>query len=163
MASKVYASLFSLFTLTTAVVSAGKIDYHDRNIADDSIALAIKAPRPVSVTELVNAMNERYDVNTIEELDISENTICHKGAEQIFKSSKNYPNLRRINLAFNRIYDERNGADYQAFESSLLELLQRPTLLEIDLRGNGIANASWIAYMASRMSNNQMQKIKWAN
>jgi hypothetical protein len=162
MGNKVFAFL-TILALSATVVSAGKVDYHDRNIADDSIAFAIRSPRPVAVTELVDAMKTKHPVDTVEELDVSENTICLKGAAQIFEFAKGCPNLRRLSLAFNRIYDSRSEKDYEAFETALLELLQNVALEEIDLHGNGIANLYWVAYLESKLSRNLIRKIRWEN
>lgn len=155
--------LAAFLALSSAVANAEKLDYHDRNIADDSIAYSIKSPRPVAVTELIDAIKGKYTTESVEELDISENTICLKGAAQILDFAKTYPSLRRISFASNRIYDSRSEADYQLFEDKLVALLKSTSLEEVDLSSNGIANASWVAYMKNKVAADLMRKVRWAD
>ena len=162
MKNKILTSL-AILALFTSTADAETVDYSDRGIADDAIAHAIRAPRPPSVTEAIAGVRQKYSLDSIEELNFAGNTICLGGAAQLIVFSKECPHLKRLSFASDRIYDSRDEGDYRTFENSLLDLLRRENFEEVDVRGNDIANSSWMAHMTTKLDEKSIRKITWRN
>jgi len=159
---------FAFIALITTSFTAQAIKYSGKGITEDEIAKAIKPPRPVSVTQAINHIKKKHgeELEKEEELDLSSNNICTKGAGQIVSLAlESMPKLKRLNLSANRIYDFKERDKYNDFEINLVELLSRPTFELFDIQYNGVANLSWIKHMMAYPKladlSKIIAKIKW--
>jgi len=140
---------------------AVKVKIRGEGITDDEIANAIRSPRPLSVSKAIDYVKSKYHEDDIEVLDFRNNSITFSGAHKILEFALSLPKLRKLSFHTNRIYDWRGQEAFEAFEKTLMTLLDKPTFETLDIRTNGIANLSWYQGMNSKTIN--AYKIKWAN
>ena len=161
-------TLFILGLLSfISTAHAVRVSYSSMGIKDDEIAAAIRDPKPLAVTRVINLTKEKYKEEKypegIESMDFTANMIALKGATQLLQfANDELPNLRTIYFYDNRIYDMRGHPEYKDFEEALVTLLNKPTFEKIDLRLNGIANISWYQDILSK-AREAKTKIKWYN
>ncbi|MBY0501416.1 MAG: hypothetical protein K2P93_05385 [Alphaproteobacteria bacterium] len=150
--------------LLSSDAMAVKVKHVMMGITDDEIASAIKDPKPLSVSRIITTMQQPGGPmemeGGVEEWDLGENNITHKGATVILGFAKDLPTLRKLSFYNNRVYDVREQEGYADFEGSLLILLGKDTFKELDLRLNGIANLSWFQHIMTKAGDNA-RKIKW--
>ncbi len=145
--------LYSVLVMVQASVNACLVlDYSARSISDDEIVAAIREPRPLSVSNLIDLLKATYDLDTIESLDLSKNTICLEGAIDLLNFiDKELQNLKHINLSYNRIRDWRGHKENIAFEKVLKKLLNKWPDFSINLSGNYLGS-DWALYIANKFS-----------
>ncbi len=150
--------LCSVLVMVQASVNACLVlDYSARSITDDVIAHAIRKPRPLSVSDVINLLMATPDLNTIESLNLSENTICLDGTIDLLnfidgelKEGGKLQNLKHLDLSYNRIRDWRGHKENIAFEKVLKKLLSRQDF-SINLSNNYLEN-DWAVYIRSKFS-----------
>lgn len=142
---------FIIFILCTFYASLSHaMKYSNMGIVDDGIAKAIRSPKPLSVTQVLEDIKAKSDIRNIEKFDFSGNNISINGATQIFNFvADNIPNLHRLNLSGNKIYEEAIKDSH--FTEGLKRVLTLSTFDEIDLRGDGIGTLSLLQQMASEV------------
>src|SRR3990167_8344861 len=91
----------------------------------------------------VKIRGEGITDDDIEVLDFRNNSITFSGAHKILEFALSLPKLRKLSFHTNRIYDWRGQEAFEAFEKTLMTLLDKPTFETLDIRTNGIANLSW--------------------
>lgn len=119
-----------------------KITAADLNITDDSIVEAIKHPRPLSVSEALESIqNESLQLSARGkrlDIDLSSNTICDQGASLIGNYFKDNNALVMLDLSWNRMTDD-GIANLLAL---LKPVLIQPMFSSLNIKGNYGANAA---------------------
>ena len=145
----------------TMTAYSSQIVLSNRSITDDEIANAIKAPRPASITTVKNFIDKKFKSEEIEEIDLSSNNICNKGATDFFiYSAKNFPNIRELDLSLNRIRDLRGTQENEEFEKSLQTLLELPNFQKLILKTNYLGS-NWYQYISDKLPKKLSKKIIW--
>jgi Leucine Rich Repeat (LRR) protein len=166
---KIFICMSYMLILFGNSVIAGSfysIDFKNKSITDDEIALAIKPPRPASVSTVTNWLDVyikdgKFGELKVTKIDLSSNNITHKGASQLFNYiSKHLPDLEEIDLSLNRIRDERGDKDCEEFEEALITLLEGSNFQTIVLKTNYLG-IEWYKYIISKLSNDLANKIIW--
>lgn len=119
-----------------------KITAADLNITDDSIVEAIKHPRPLSVSEALESIqNESLQLSARGkrlDIDLSSNTICDQGASLIGNYFKDNNALIMLDLSWNRMTDD-GIANLLAL---LKPVLIQPMFSSLNIKGNYGANTA---------------------
>lgn len=114
------------------------VKYSNMGIVDDEIAKTIRSPKPPSVRQVIKDIENKPDYVNTGELDFSGNTISVRGATEILTYiADKLVKLHKLNLSYNRIYEE--AAKDSDFTKELKRVLDLPGLEEVDLSGNGVA------------------------
>ena len=153
---------FIAFTLCTLCSSMSHgMKYSNMGIVDDEIAKTIRSPRPPSVRQVIEDIEKKHDFANTWELDFSGNTISVRGATEILTYiADNFANLHKLNLSYNKIYEE--AANDSCFTKELKRVLDLPGLDVIDLSGNGIATLLLLQQMSAELGGH-IKKIKIAD
>ena len=162
--NKIYHHLFFLNLLIYAQVAyAEEVILMGQGITDDEIASSIKSPSPPSVSKAIAYIKRTYKAkeDEIDVLNFRNNNITSTGAQQILEYASTLPNLRKLNMHTNRIYDWRGQQGFEDFEKALIALLKKPEFEKLDLRTNNIACLSWYQHISGKTQ--QAYKIKWTN
>ena len=156
--------LLSLLLASGETLAVKKVAFINQGITDDEIASSILPPQPPSTTKLIQVLNDKYNPEEIEELDLSGNTICVDGAIQILDFAQAHlPHLKKLDFSGNRIYEWQDTIKDETFEAKLKAVLLSPNFERIDLRLNGIANITWIHHIFDVLGANLGSKIIWNN
>ena len=132
------------------------INASDLNITDDSIALQLKYPQPLTVTEACVKIKECNTPPMKLSLDLSGNTICDEGSETIAKTIIRLSNLKDLNISWNRI----NNVGIQKFITKLFPLIIDPDFKELNITGNYGANRSNVEKTIAKLPLDQQALIK---
>ena len=159
MEKKMTYKLFIAFTLCTLCSSMSyAVKYSNMGIVDDEIAKTIRSPKPPSVRQVIEDIENKPGYVNTGELDFSGNTISVRGATEILTYiADKLVKLHKLNLSYNRIYEE--AAKDSRFTKELKRVLDLPGLEEVDLSGNGIATLSLLQQMSTELGD-QVKKIK---
>jgi hypothetical protein len=134
------------------------IKYSNIGVVDDEIASGIRSPKPPSVTMVIEDIKARKYLTKHTDLNLSGNNISTTGVTQILSFiADNANNLEKLNLSYNLIYKET--AEDVNFNQALKRVVALPSLLEIDLSGNGIGELSWLQQMIAELGEDG-KKIK---
>jgi Ran GTPase-activating protein (RanGAP) involved in mRNA processing and transport len=137
---------------------AQAIKYSNIGVVDDEIASGIRDPKPPSVTKVIEDIKARNYLTKHKDLNLSGNNISTSGVTQILSFiADNANNLERLDLSYNLIYKET--AEDVNFNQALKKVVALPSLLEIDLSGNGIGELSWLQQMIAELGEDG-KKIK---
>ena len=153
-----YKMVLAMAALTLSESYAVKVCYENRAITDDEVALAIRPPRPLSVSNIIDDIKKKHgsSLGSLEQLNLDHNNIGLKGALGILEFALcDLPGVTTISLRYNRIYE--GDAQEPAFKAKLEELLSKETFKTLDLTGNAVANSPWMTSLAFRNT----EKIKW--
>lgn len=139
-----------------------KISAADLNICDDSIAMAIKYPRPLSVSEALGSILEKLPRVSISgrkiDIDLSNNTICDEGANLIgerFRSIDASTNIEEIDVSWNRMTD----GGISTLVTKLKPLLLQPGFKFLKIAGNYGANPANIRSILSKFTTDEQNAI----
>ena len=127
--------LLGLFTLcSTSPLSAGKLDYSNRDIVDDEMARYTEGTSITKLAKQVQIM-ESKERDGIDSIDLSANVFSDQGLREIMdKVLPLFPRLEQIDFTYTIITPEALG--------DVFSLLRRyPNLQYINLWGNGVADA----------------------
>lgn len=134
------------------------LNYADLGVVDDEIADAIRAPKPLSVTQVLGDITDKYNLTEHTVLNLSGNNISTRGATAILNFIADRDNtLERLDLSYNRIYHEAGEDD--PFNAALKRAVALPLLLEINFSGNGIGEFFWLQKVIAELGANS-KKIK---
>src|SRR3989338_8718926 len=152
-------ALMVLYSLPSFSAPHLTLSYKSMAITDDEIVRDIKTPhKPYSVSEVLDGIREEEIPADIEVLDLAGNNISTNGAKQVFKFARDEaPNLRRLSLSSNSIYDD--AATDDEFLNSLVLLLALPNFEELNLTGNGVASLSFLQQITPQVADN-IRKLK---
>lgn len=133
------------------------IKYSNIGVVDDEIAKSMRT-NPPSVTGVIEDIKATKYLTDHTDLDLSGNNISTAGVTQILRFiADDANNLERLNLSHNLIYKET--AEDENFNQALTQVVALPSLLEIDLSGNGIGELSWLQQMIAKLGEDG-KKIK---
>ena len=152
-------ALTVLYSLPAFSVPHLSLSYRSMGILDDEMVRDMRTPnKPCSVSQVLDGIREEEIPADLEVLDLAGNNISTNGAKQVFKFARDEaPNLRRLSLSYNRIYDD--AATDDEFLNSLVLLLALPNFEELNLTGNGVASLSFLQQITPQVADN-IRKLK---
>jgi hypothetical protein len=133
------------------------IDFSDHAITDSWTG---KPPSPLTVSELLEYMDDRPEYKEMVKLDISNNWLHAAGAATLLEYlEKNYPNLTHIDLSNNRINIEKKSDETAGkLASAIQRLVTQDRFVELNLSDNKF-DFSWYYKLHSGMNPSNMRKV----